>query len=76
MAPMRAMAEAMGYTFSYNAVTGTAVCTKSGSAIEVSVDSTWATVNGKTTDGIGRARRASMGESFAYPSASLLRPPE
>ena len=39
--PMRAMAEAMGYTFSYNAVTGTAVCTKSGSAIEVSVDSTW-----------------------------------
>ena len=50
MAPMRAMAEAMGYTFSYNAVTGTAVCTKSGSAIEVSVDSTWATVNGKTTN--------------------------
>ena len=50
MAPMRAMAEAMGYTFSYDTATGTAVCAKPGSAIEVSVDSTWATVNGKTTN--------------------------
>ena len=48
MAPLRALSAAMGYEFSYQ--NGTAVCTRGNSSITVSVDSTWATVNGETTN--------------------------
>ena len=75
MAPMRAMAEAMGYTFSYDTATGTAVCAKPGSAIEVSVDSTWATVNGKTTNWLAVPAEL-QGGIFCIPVRFLLRPPE
>lgn len=50
MAPLRGMAEAMGYTFSYDAASGAALCAKEGSTILVRLGSTWATVNGQATD--------------------------
>lgn len=48
MAPLRGLAEAMGYDFSYQ--NGTAVCARAGSSITVSAGSTWTTVNGETTN--------------------------
>ena len=50
MAPLRQLAGAFGYTFSYDGSTGTAVCTKGDATISVREGSTAATVNGVSTD--------------------------
>lgn len=50
MAPLRQLAGALGYTFSYDSFTGTAVCTRDGRTISVQAGSTLATVDGVTTD--------------------------
>lgn len=50
MAPLRQLAGAFGYTFSYDGSTGTAVCTKGDATISVREGSTMATVNGVSTD--------------------------
>ena len=50
MAPMRTLAAALGLDFTYDGATRTAVCTREGLTISVQAGSTWATVNGETTD--------------------------
>ena len=50
MAPLRQMAQALGYTFDYDGSSGTAVCTRGTDTISVRAGSTQATVNGKTTN--------------------------
>ena len=47
MAPLRTLAEEFGYTFSYDAKTQTAVCTKDESSITVTVGKTSAQVTGR-----------------------------
>ncbi len=49
MAPLRQMAQALGYTFDYDGSSGTAVCTRGTDTISVRAGNTQATVNGKTT---------------------------
>ena len=50
MAPLRQMAQALGYTFDYDGASRTAVCTRGTDTISVRAASTQATVNGKTTN--------------------------
>lgn len=50
MAPLRQMAQALGYTFDYDGSSGTAVCARGTDTISVRAASTQATVNGKTTN--------------------------
>ena len=50
MAPLRQMAQALGYTFDYDGSSGTAVCARGPATISVRAASTQATVNGKTTN--------------------------
>lgn len=50
MAPLRQMAQALGYTFDYDGSSRTAVCARGTDTISVRAASTQATVNGKTTN--------------------------
>lgn len=47
MAPLRQLAEAFGYTFAYDAAARTAVCTKDGASIQVTVGRTASQVTGR-----------------------------
>lgn len=60
MAPLRQMAQALGYTFDYDGSSGTAVCTRGTDTISVRAGNTQATVNGRPPAGCS-ARRAAQG---------------
>ena len=50
MAPLRPLAQALGYTFAYDGASGTAVCTRPGQTVSVQVGSTVATLDGAATN--------------------------
>lgn len=50
MAPLRPLAQALGYTFAYDGASGTAVCIRPGQTVSVQVGSTVATVDGAATN--------------------------